>query len=305
MKLPASILLLAGPWSWGALAQSIPQGVYAMPDSGYSIAVQHQGANLLVNEAGKDRVYADQGDGSYRYTSPITGSTYELRFRDRGSITALKLGGDGAPTLLVRQGGPAPDDRAVAAETAPAPVIAPAAAAAAAAAPPTQSAEMLKVAEKYQALTLSDKKDVQSWAFCSAAALKRSMATKAEADAYGREAAERLALISTDPATNPCPDAIPAELWPGAADPDAEALKAVNAEQAAAAARQRAEIEAMRAKQAADQKAFEQAQTEYRASVEKSRQEQEAFAKAQADYQAALAEHQRLVAASQRKSNGN
>ena len=164
---------------------------------------------------------------------------------------------------------------------------------------------MLKVAEKYQALTLSDKKDVQSWAFCSAAALKRSMATKAEADAYGREAAERLALISVDPSKNPCPDAIPAELWPGAPDKEAEALKAVNAEQAAAAARQRAEIEAMKAKAAADQKAFEQAQAEYRASVEKSRREQEAFAKAQADYQAALAEHQRLVAESQRRGGGN
>ena len=49
-------------------------------------------------------------------------------------------------------------------------------------------------------------------------------ATKAEADAYGREAAERLALISVDPSNNPCPDAIPAELWPGAPDKEAEAL---------------------------------------------------------------------------------
>lgn len=299
MKRIAFVAML-GLLSGTALAQAIPQGVYSMPDSGYSITVQPQGTNLLVNEAGKDRVYAGQGDGSYRYTSDITGSTYELRFRDRGSITALKLGSGGSPTLLVRQGGPAPEDRPAEAApaAAPAPVVAEVA-------PPSRSTEMLKVAEKYQALTLSDKKDVQSWAFCSAAALKRSMATKAEADAYGREAAERLALISVDPSKNPCPDAIPAELWPGEPDKEAEALKAVNAEQAAAAARQRAEIEAMKAKAAADQKAFEQAQAEYRASVEKSRLEQEAFAKAQADYQAALAEHQRLVAESQRRGGGN
>lgn len=279
-----------------AFAQSIPQGTYAMPDSGYAIVVTPQGDDLSVIEAGKTRTYTGQGDGSYRYFSDITQATYELRFRDRGSITAKKLGGSGAPTLLVRQGGPAPEERVEAPPPAAAPV------AAAGTSPPPSP--YLAVAEKYQALTLTDKKDVQTWAFCSAAALKRGVSAKEDADAYGREAATRLASISVDPSRNPCPDAIPAELWPRP-DAEAEALKAINAEQASAAAKQRAEIEAMRVKAAADQKAFEQASADHRAALEKSRQDQEAFARAQAAYQAALAERQRIIDAQQRKGGGN
>lgn len=289
----ASLLALAAT---AASAQSIPQGVYAIPESGYAIVVTPQGNNLSVNEAGKDRLYTGQGDGSYRFYSEITGGTYDLRYRDRGSLIAKKLSNSGPGTLLMRQGGPAPE------ETAAAPAEAPVPAATAAASPPPSP--YMAVAEKYQALTLSDKKDVQTWAFCSAAALKRSVSNKAEADAYGREAAERLASISVDPSRNPCPDAIPAELWPAGNAADAEALKTANAEQAAAAAKQRAEIEAMRAKAAADQKAFEQAKAEHAAAIEKSRQEQEAFARAQAAYQAALAERQRIIDAQQRKAGG-
>jgi hypothetical protein len=291
---------LVASCSSAGVGQTIASGIYAMPDSGYSIAVQPQGSDLKVNEAGKDRIYAGQGDGSYRYTSPVTGSTFELRFRDRGSITALKLGSGGSPTLLVRQGGPAP---AEAAAPAASPAPAPQQAEASPGAPPTSP--YLAVAERYQALALSDKKDVQTWAFCSAAALKRSMATKDDADAYGREAAERLALISVNPDKNPCPDAIPPELWPRSEDAEDVALKEINATQAAAAAKQRAEIEAMKAKAAADQKAYEQARAEHQAAIEKSRQEQEEFARQQAAYKAALEEHRRQVEEAERRAKGN
>lgn len=293
----ASLLVCA---TSGALAQKIPAGTYSMPDSGYSIVVQPQGNDLLVNEAGTNRTYTGQGDGSYRYTSQITGSTYELRFRDRGSVTALKLGSGSAPTLLIRNGGWAPEEKPAAAPAGTAPAPEPVKASPPPGAP--APSPYLAVAERYQALALSDKKDVQSWAFCSAAALKRSMATKADADAYGREAAERLASISVDPGRNPCPDAIPNELWPNASA-DTAALKEVNAGQAEAAAKQRAAIEAMMAKAAADQKAYDQAKAAHEAALERSRKEQEAFAQQQAAYKAALAEQQRQ--AQRRDKGGN
>lgn len=311
--LPISVaalgLVLAGP----ALAQSIPSGTYAMPDSGYSITVEPQGSDLLVNEAGKDRTYVNRGGGTYEYRSDITGATYQLVYRDRGSVAAIKKGSGGAPTLLIRQGGAAPDDarerelqnfgalmgalhapkddvegteadrlRAAYAPTQDARSAAPARA---------PASPYLAVAERYQALTISDPKNVQSWAFCSAAALKRSMAVKAEADSYGREAAKRLASISVDPARNPCPDAIPNDLWPGA-DKEAEALKQANAAQSAAAAAQAAEIKAMRAKQAADQAAYAQAKAEHEAALAKARDAQALFERQQADYQAELARQQ-------------
>ncbi len=266
-----------------------------MPDSGYSISITPQGEDLSVNEAGKDRLYVKTGPDSYQYRSDITGSIYELRYRDRGSVSALKLGSSGAPTLLFRQGGPAPEEpkpgpgAPVAERPAPAP---------APRAPP--ASPYLAVAEKYQALALTDKKDVQSWAFCSAAALKRSMATKDEADAYGREAAERLASISVDPDKNPCPDAIPVDLWPVSQSADDEALKSANAAALVAAARQRDEIAATKKKQAADQAAFESAQAEHRAALAKAQAAQEVYAREQAAYKAAAAEYQRQLEAAKR-----
>jgi len=278
--------------SAAAFAQAIPAGTYAVADSGYSITVQPRGADLAVTEAGKVRIYAQAGPGSYRYRSDITGATYELRYRDRGSLSALKLGSGNAPTLLFRQGGPAPETAA-----APASPTAPAAAPAVTPALPAPSPH-LAVAEKYQALALTDTKDVQSWAFCSAAALKRSMATQEEADAYGREAAAKLATIAVDPARNPCPDAIPAALWPSAAgDAEAPALKAANAEALAAAARQRAEIAAMKARQAEDQAAFERARAEHQAALAKAEAAQADYAREQAAYQAAVEEYRRQVEA--------
>jgi hypothetical protein len=283
-----------------ALAQTIPSGIYSMPDSGYSISIEPRGDDLSVIEAGKQRTYRKAGPGAYQYYSEIMGATYELRYRDRGSVSALKLGSGGGATLLFRQGGPAPEEpkpalgAAVAEKPAPPPPPG---------APP--ASPYLAVAEKYQVLALTDKKDVQSWAFCSAAALKRSMATKAEADAYGREAAERLASISVDPDKNPCPDAIPVELWPASKSADAEALKAANGDALALAAKQREAIAAMKAKEAADRAAFERAQAEHQAALARAKAAQEAYEREQAAYKAAAAEYQRQLEATKRGGKGS
>lgn len=271
-------LVCAGP----ALAQTIAPGTYAMADSGYSIIVTPQGNDLSVKEAGNDRTYVNRGGGTYEYRSEITGATYQLLYRDRGSVEARKKNSGAAPTLLLRQGGAAPEEAV--ATAAPLPATPPAS--------PTQApaSPYLAVAERYQALALSDPKDVQTWAFCSAAALKRSMATREEAEGYVRDAATRLASISVDPKRNPCPDAIPDDLWPGA-DKEAQALKQANAAQSEAAARQAAEIAAMRAKQVADQAAYAQAKAEHEAALAKARDAQALFERQQADYQAELARH--------------
>lgn len=91
-----------------AIAQNIPAGTYSMPDSGYSIVIQPQGDDLRVDEAGQERVYVKAGPGTYEYQSPVTGSTYQLVYRDRASLFAIKKGSGDAPTLLVRRGGAAP-----------------------------------------------------------------------------------------------------------------------------------------------------------------------------------------------------
>lgn len=161
-------------------------GVYAMDGGGYSISVSGEGDRLVVVEPNKRSAYVRQADGTYHFFNPNTGTTYGLRVVDATTIEAFQpLRPDRAPTRLGRIGGPGPltvgPDRAI--------------------------------AEKYAALSRSDPDDAQTWTACAAAAMKRSVATKAEADAYGGQVGEMLKTILVDPSRSPCEDAIPSSLW--------------------------------------------------------------------------------------------
>ena len=95
----ASVAAITALLSSSALAQKIPRGIYSMPDSGYSISTQPSGDDLLVSEAGEGRCYLAAGPGSNQHRSDIRNPTYDLRYLDRGSVSALKLGSGGAPAL--------------------------------------------------------------------------------------------------------------------------------------------------------------------------------------------------------------
>ncbi|UTP40524.1 hypothetical protein M9M90_04895 [Phenylobacterium sp. LH3H17] len=161
-------------------------GVYAIDGGGYSISVAGEGDSLVVVEPNKRSQYVRQPDGTYHFFNPNTGTTFGLRVVSATMIEAFQpLRPDRAPTSLSRVGGPGP------------PAVGPDRA----------------IAEKYAALSKTDPDDAQTWTACAAAAMKRSVATRAEADAYGGKVAEMLKTILVDPNRSPCEDALPSSLW--------------------------------------------------------------------------------------------
>jgi hypothetical protein len=200
-----------------AQAQSAPvDGTYVMEGGSYTIQVRQVGDTLEVEEPNRTSIYTRQPDGSYHTWSEKLQQTYAMRIVDDRTLEAFRPNaGTGKSTRLIRSG-PVP------VRTVPVPPSAVADGAREGGwAPdgPTAGNADSAIADKYLALARSDPKETQAWAFCSAAALKRSTATGAEADAYGRTIATALKSIAVDPATSPCPDAIPQALWDGAETP--------------------------------------------------------------------------------------
>lgn len=284
-KMRIGVLALGLFMATMAGAQKFSDGTYVIPDSGYSITVIQKGDSLIVVEPNKTSEYRPQGNGAYHFLNNVNGILYGLRVIDAQTIEAFKPGGSAPATRLTRLGGAPKANVTVDAAPTPGPHF--------------------EIAERYKARALAEPIDAQTWAFCSAAALKRSMATKEDADAYGREAAVSLSTILVDPANRPCNDAIPPELWPAPAaqaKADAAADKAfaeraalarANAEVRDAAARQATEIAALKQKQVADLAAYERAKANHAAALAKSAAEQSAFAQQQEAYRAAMAEHAR------------
>ncbi|BAV66158.1 hypothetical protein SCLO_1031180 [Sphingobium cloacae] len=186
-----------------ALGQSAPveDGTYMLEGGSYSISVERTDSGIMVHEPNKHSPYRPAGadrPNTYLFFNDNTGYTYGIRGVDSQTIEAFKDVEGNVPTRLKRLGGP-PSARPIRAID-PGPSGAP---------PEGTDAE---VARKYQALSNSDEANRQSWTACSAAALKRSLASGEEADAYGVQVAQMLRLIAVDDAS-PCPDAIPQALW--------------------------------------------------------------------------------------------
>lgn len=164
---------------------SIASGTYVMEDGSHTADIQQQGSALAVTDLGYTTIYQPQGDGSYMGTSS-RGTRYFMKAAGNGAILIWREGN--TPSRMNRVGG---GGASVA----------------------SGDNDAMAVAEKYRALSQSDPDNAQSWTACSAAALKRSVATGAEADAYGRQMASMLQQILVDPNDNPCEDAIPPGLW--------------------------------------------------------------------------------------------
>lgn len=200
--LMAALMLSTGS---AAMAQSAPveEGTYFLEGGSYQIKVEKSDTGLLVREPNKDSPYQAAGadrPNTYLYFNPNTGYTYGIRGVDNQTIEAFKDVAGNVPTRLKRLGGPpAPASSIRAIDPGPS------------GRPPEGAGA--DVARKYEELSRTDPANAQSWTACSAAALKRSITTNAEADAYGVQVAQMLRLIAVDSTTSPCPDAISQALW--------------------------------------------------------------------------------------------
>lgn len=168
--------------SAGTMAE--PGGTYVIDGGGYSIEMKIEGDTLVVVEPNKTSPYGKQADGSYHFTNPNNGVTYGIRVIDDATIEAFKPGTGNPPTRLTRLGG---GGQATTADVA-------------------DADKYSALAERYNELAQSDPANIQVHVACSAVALKRSVASREEADAYAAQMASMLRQL--DASANPCPDVI-------------------------------------------------------------------------------------------------
>lgn len=181
---PAVVVPVAGMASGGG---AFTAGTYMMDGGGYTMELSVDGNALVVREPAynKTTVYQGQGNGIYSATTNV--GRFSLRAIDGQTVEVWKEGNTPSRMNLVSSSGSPSagggDDNSLA------------------------------IAEHYRSLSQSDPANAQAWTACSAAALKRGVATGAEADAYGRQMASMLRQIIVDDSGSPCRDAIPDSLW--------------------------------------------------------------------------------------------
>ena len=178
------LALGAAALAWSALALAAPGGTYVVAGGGYSIDLKVEGDSLVVVEPNKTSNYSLQSDGTYHFTNPNNGITYGIRVIDDRTIEAFKPGSGGEPTRLTLLGSPGGGTTADVAD----------------------SEKYEAIAARYFQLSQSDPGNVQSHTACAAVAMKRSMASRDEADAYAAEMASMLRQLLVDESANPCPD---------------------------------------------------------------------------------------------------
>ena len=176
--------------AWGvaalvtAAAASADVGRTYVADGGYSIDVKMDGDTLVVVEPNKTSPYARQADGTYQFTNPNNGITYGIRVIDDRTIEAFKPGTDNPPTRLSLLGSPSGGTSADVADR----------------------EKWEKLAGEYSDRIGSDPSNAQAFSACAAVAMKRSVSSQEEADAYSAQMAAMLHQL--DASSNPCPEVI-------------------------------------------------------------------------------------------------
>ena len=175
--------LLAAP---AALAADVTPGTYMLEGGSYMIEVQADGDGLLVVEPNKNSPYTRVDDDEFHFWNDNTQTNYGIRYLDDRTIEAFKPDQpDNVASRLVLVGGGGAD----------------------AVVENHDSARWEALAEEYAARLESDPANIQAWAACAGVAMKRSVSTQADADAYAQQMAQMLQQIM--PAGgSPCPEVL-------------------------------------------------------------------------------------------------
>lgn len=172
-------------WSISAAANEPTAGTYQLEGGSYIISVKMDGKALLLQEPNKTTSYSAQGDGSYHAFNPNTNATYGIRRIDERTIEAFKPGTNNAPSRLILIASATPAGPAMVSD---------------------ESEKWEEMAQRYLERSQSDPANAQKWTACGAVAMKRSVSSKADADAYAAQIAAMLQqLYST---SSPCPDVL-------------------------------------------------------------------------------------------------
>ena len=187
----AALALLIACAMPAAFAADITPGTYMLEGGSYTIDVQRDGDGLVVVEPNKRSPYARIDDDEFHFYNDNTRTNYGLRYVDARTIEAFKpdVPGNVGTRLVLMSGGA---DAIV--ESA-------------------DSGRWEALAESYAARIESDSANVQVWAACAGVAMKRSVSTVADADAYARQMAQMLQQMMPAGSPSPCADAMPDTVW--------------------------------------------------------------------------------------------
>ena len=172
--------LVAAP---AAFAADITPGTYMLEGGSYMIEVRAEGDGIVVVEPNKQSPYARVDDDEFHFYNPNTSTSYGIRYLDDRTIEAFKPdvpGNVGSRLVLVGGGGA---DAVVEND---------------------DSARWEALAQQYMARIESDPDNVHAWTACAGVAMKRSISTVADADAYAGQMAAMLQQIMPAGSGSPC-----------------------------------------------------------------------------------------------------
>ena len=173
-----------------AQAATITPGTYMLDGGSYTITIETDGDGLLVREPNKDSPYSRFDEDEFHFWNDNTQTNYGLRYLDDRTIEAFKPdvpGNVGSRLALVGGGtGIVESD---------------------------DSERWEQLAQDYSARIESDPANVQAWAACAGVAMKRSVSTVEDADAYARQMAQMLQQMMPAGSPSPCAEVMPDNVW--------------------------------------------------------------------------------------------
>lgn len=176
-------LLVAMPAA--VLAADVTPGTYMLEGGSYMIEVAPTSDGLVVHEPNKDSPYTRVSDTDFHFWNDNTQTNYGIRYLDERTIEAFKPDVPGnVGSRLVLVGGSGAD----------------------AVVENDDSAHWEALAQQYATLIETQPDNVQAWAACAGVAMKRSISTQVDADAYAGEMAAMLQLMMPAGAGSPCPE---------------------------------------------------------------------------------------------------
>jgi hypothetical protein len=173
--------------SASASAADVTPGTYLLEGGSYSVTIDRDGEGLIVREPNKDSPYTRFDDDEFHFWNDNTQTKYGIRYLDARTIEAFKpdvAGNVGSRLVLV--GGA--NDTVVESP---------------------ESARWEQLAGEYATRIENDPANAQAWSACAGVAMKRSIATVADADAYASQMKQMLQLLMGEGSASPCPDVIP------------------------------------------------------------------------------------------------
>lgn len=171
-------------------AATITPGTYMLEGGSYTITIEADGDGLLVREPNKDSPYTRFDEDEFHFWNDNTQTNYGLRYLDDRTIEAFKPdvpGNVGSRLVLVGSGSGIVES--------------------------DDSARWEQLAQDYSARIESDPANVQAWAACAGVAMKRSVSTVEDADAYARQMAQMLQQMMPAGSPSPCAEVMPDTVW--------------------------------------------------------------------------------------------